>query len=114
MCKGVAHALDYDFRLVPPAMMAPLQRRLEGNRRNRHDILDLPACSGRADQVLVAVAPHGFEGAPSSAGARNVIWTRLDQYHLAPHWFSGAFRPVVGLVWTTRSDDLPAPPGLGQ
>ena len=28
--KGVAHALDYDFRLVPPAVMAPLQRQLEG------------------------------------------------------------------------------------
>ena len=27
MSKGVAHALDYDFRLVPPAVMAPLQRR---------------------------------------------------------------------------------------
>ena len=28
--KGVAHALDYDFRLLPQAVMAPLQRRLEG------------------------------------------------------------------------------------
>ena len=27
MSKGVAHALDYDLRLVPPAVMAPLQRR---------------------------------------------------------------------------------------
>ena len=33
MSKGVAHALDYDFRLVPPAVMAPLQRRLEGGLR---------------------------------------------------------------------------------
>ena len=30
MRKGLTHALDYDFRLVPPAVMAPLQRRLEG------------------------------------------------------------------------------------
>ena len=30
MGKDVAHALDYDFRLVPPGVMAPLQRRLEG------------------------------------------------------------------------------------
>ena len=29
MSKGVAHALDYDFRLVPPEVMVPLQRRLE-------------------------------------------------------------------------------------
>ena len=31
--KGVAHASDYDFRLVPPVVMAPLQRRLEGGLR---------------------------------------------------------------------------------
>ena len=28
MGKGVAHAMEYDFRLVPPAVMAPMQRRL--------------------------------------------------------------------------------------
>ena len=33
MSRGVAHALDFDFRLVPPAVMAPLQRRLEGGLR---------------------------------------------------------------------------------
>ena len=27
--RKVAHALDYDFKPVPPPMMAPLQRRLE-------------------------------------------------------------------------------------
>ena len=26
MSKGVAHALDYDIRRVPPAVMATLQR----------------------------------------------------------------------------------------
>ena len=33
MSWGIAHALDYDFRLVPPAVMAPLQRRMEGGFR---------------------------------------------------------------------------------
>ena len=33
MSKGVTHELDYDFTLVPPAVMAPLQRRLEGGLR---------------------------------------------------------------------------------
>ena len=33
MSKGVAHALDYDFRLVPQTVLAPLQRRLEGGLR---------------------------------------------------------------------------------
>ena len=33
MSRGASHASDYDFRLVPPAVVAPLQRRLEGGRR---------------------------------------------------------------------------------
>ena len=37
--KGVAHALDYDFRLVPPSVMAPLQRRLEGGLRQTMSVL---------------------------------------------------------------------------
>ena len=39
MSKGVAHALDYDFRLVPPAVMAPLQRRFEGGLRQTMSVL---------------------------------------------------------------------------
>ena len=39
MGKGVAHALDYDFRLVPPTVMAPLQRRLEGGLRQTMSVL---------------------------------------------------------------------------
>ena len=39
MSRGVAHALDYDFRLVPPAGMAPLQRRLEGGLRQTLSVL---------------------------------------------------------------------------
>ena len=36
MSKGTAHALDYDFRPFPPAVMAPLQRRLEGVEADAH------------------------------------------------------------------------------
>ena len=39
MSKGVAHALDYDFRMVPPAVMAPLQRRLERGLRQTMSVL---------------------------------------------------------------------------
>ena len=39
MSKGVAHAPDSDFRLVPPAVMAPLQRRLEGGLRQTLSVL---------------------------------------------------------------------------
>ena len=39
MSNGVAHALDYDIRLVPPAVMAPLQRRLEGGLRQTLSVI---------------------------------------------------------------------------
>ena len=39
MSKGVAHALDYDFRLVPTAVMAALQRRLEGGLRQTMSVI---------------------------------------------------------------------------
>ena len=39
MSPGVAHALDYDFRLVPPLVMAPLQRSLENGLRQMLSVL---------------------------------------------------------------------------
>ena len=39
MSKGVAHAQDYDFRLFPPGVMAPLQRRLEAGLRQTMSVL---------------------------------------------------------------------------
>ena len=48
MRKGVAHALGYDFGLVPPPVMAPLQRRLEGELRKTLSVLLRNAVSGLA------------------------------------------------------------------
>ena len=62
--KGVAHALDYDFRLVPPAVMAPLQRRLEG----------LLSCSQRFLEAL-SLSQHG--SGPNSSRALEVWAVRL-------------------------------------
>ena len=69
MSKGVAHSLDYDFRLVPPAV-APLQRRLEGRLRQTLSVLlgsdvselaweraKLPTCFG---SLGIRVAQMGF------------------------------------------------------
>ena len=39
MSWGVAHALDYDFRLVPLTVLPPLQRRLEGGLRQTLSVL---------------------------------------------------------------------------
>ena len=37
--RGGAHVLDYDFRLVSPAVVAPLQRRMEGTLRQTISVL---------------------------------------------------------------------------
>ena len=70
LSKGVAHALDYDFRLVPRAVMASLQRRLEGGLRQTMSVLlesevsdlaweraKLPTCFG---DLGIRVAQMGF------------------------------------------------------
>ena len=79
--KGVAHALDYDFRLVPPAVMAPLQRQLEGGLRQTMSLLlgsevselaweraKLPSCFG---SLCTRVAQTGF-------AAQATHWSAVD------------------------------------
>ena len=81
MSKGVAHALDYDFRLVPLAVMAPLQRRLEGGLRQTMSVLlgsevselaweraKLPTCFGGQG---IRVAEMGF-------AAQAPYWSAVD------------------------------------
>ena len=81
MSKEVAHALDYDFRLVPPAVMAPLQRRLEGGLRQTMSVLlrgevsdlaweqaKLPTCFGC---LGIRVAQMGFAAQPT-------YWSAVD------------------------------------
>ena len=76
MGKGVAHALHCDFRLVPPAVMAPLQRRLQGTLRQTLTIVfgsevselaweraKLPSCFGGL----------GIRVAQMGRGAGNVL-----------------------------------------
>ena len=70
MSKGVARALDYDFRLVSPGVMAPLQQRLERRLWQTMSVLlegevselaweraKLSTCFG---SLGVRVAPMGF------------------------------------------------------
>ena len=74
-------ALDYDFRLVPPAMMAPLQRRLEGglSRRCRCSLEALSLSWPGSEQKLptdfgglgVRVAQVGF-------AAQATYWSAVD------------------------------------
>ena len=81
MSKGVAHALDYGFRLVPPAVMAPLQRRLEGGLRQTMSVLLGSEVSelawGRRS------SPRAFGGlgtrvAQMSFAAQATYWSAVD------------------------------------
>ena len=60
MSRRVAHAVDCDFRLVPPAVMAPLQRRLEGGLRQTLSVLLGSAVSELAWER--ASSPRAFGG----------------------------------------------------
>ena len=75
------HALDCDFRLVPPTVMAPLQRRLERGLRQAMSVLlgsevselaweraKLPTCFGG---LGIRVAQTGF-------AAQATYWSALD------------------------------------
>ena len=81
MSKVVAHALDYDFRLVSLAVMAPLQRRLEGGLGQTMSVLlgsevyelaweraKLPTCFGG---LAIKVAQMDF-------AAQATYWSAVD------------------------------------
>ena len=83
--KGVAHALDYDFRLIPPAVMAPLQRRLEGGLAQTLSVLlgsavselaweraKLPTCFG-----ALGGCPGGLRGAGSAVDLHKAVMTSI-------------------------------------
>ena len=81
MSKGIAHALDCDFRQVPPAVMASLQRPLEGGLGQTLSVIlgsavselaweraKLPTCFGG---LGTRVAQIGF-------AAQATFWSAVD------------------------------------
>ena len=100
MGKGVAHALDYDFRLVPLAVMAPLQRLLEGGLGQTLSVLlgsavselawkraKLPTCFGG---LVFRVAQMGF-------AAQVTYWSAVDLHKAVMTTFCEALgRPLQG------------------
>ena len=86
MGKVLAHALDNDFRLVPPAVMAPLQRELEGGLRRTLTALrgsevselaceraKLPTCFGG---LGIRVAQMGFAARKLRTGRLSTCTSR--------------------------------------
>ena len=96
--KGVAHALDCDFRLVSAGVMAPLERRLEGRLRQTMSVLlgsevsemaweraKLPTCYGG---LGIRVAQMGF-------AAQATYWSTADLHKAVMPSICEAFnRPI--------------------
>ena len=101
MSKDIAHALDYDFRLVPPAVMAPLQRCLEGGLGQTLSVLlgidvsklpweraKLPTCFGG---LGIRVAQMGF-------AAQATCWSAVDLHKaVMPSICEALDRPLEGV-----------------
>ena len=81
MSKGVAHALDYDFRLVPLAVMAPLQRRLEGGLGQTLSVLLGSAVSELAwegAKLPTCFGGLGMRVAQMGSAAQATYWSAVD------------------------------------
>ena len=98
MSSWVAHALDYDFRLVSPGVMAPLQRRLEAGLTQTMAVLlgsevsemareraKLPTCYGG---LGLRVAQMGFTAQAS-------YWSAVDLHRaVMPRICEALNRPI--------------------
>ena len=101
MSKGVAHALDYDFRLVPPAVMAPLQRRLEGGLRQTLSVLHESAFSELAwERAKLSTCFGGLGIRLSQMGyaAQATYWSAVDLHRaVMPNICEALDRPLRGV-----------------
>ena len=81
MSKGVAHALDYDFRLVPPAVMAPVRRRLEGGLRQTLSVLlgsDVSELAWERAKLATRFGGLGIRVAQMGFAAQATYWSAVD------------------------------------
>ena len=86
MSWGVAHALDYDFRLVPPPVMVPLQRRLEGGLRQTLSVLLGSAVSELAwggRNFTTCFGGLGIRVAQVGYAALATYWSAVDLHKAA-------------------------------
>ena len=94
---GAAYALDCDLRLVPLAMIASLQRRMEGGIRRTVFFLCLAALSPRAAGLPTCDGGRGMRVAQMGFIAQATFWSVVD-LHLAvmPRICDALGRLIVG------------------
>ena len=92
--RGVAHALDCNFRLAPRGVVVPLQRRLEGGLQNT--VLTLFGCPVTESAWVRAKLPTCYGGlgirvAQMGVTAHSTFWSAVG-LHLA----------VMPRIWADR------------
>ena len=81
MSQGVAHALDCDFRLVPPAVVAPLLRRLEGLLRQTMSVLlgsEVSELARERANLQTCLGGLGIRVAQMGFAAQATLWSAVD------------------------------------
>ena len=102
MSRGVAHALYYEFRLVP-AVMAPLQRRLGGGLRRTLSVLLGSAVSELAwerAKLPTCFCGLGMRVAQKGSAAQATYWSAVDLH-------KGVMSSICGALNTPLRDSHP-------
>ena len=84
--KEVAHALDYDFRLVPPVVMTPLQRRLEGGLWRTMSVLlgsEVSELAWERAKLSTCFGGLGIRVAQMGFSAQATYWSAVDLHNEA-------------------------------
>ena len=98
MSKWVAHALDYDFRLVAPGVMAPLQRRLEAGLRQTMAVLlgsEVSEMAWERAKLPTCFGGLGLRVAQLAFTAQATYWSAVDLHKaVMPRICEALNRPI--------------------
>ena len=99
LIRGVAHSLDYDFRLVPPTVVAPLQRLEDGPRQTLATPIGGPLTEGAWERAKLptCVGGMGIRVAQLGFAAPSTYSSAIDLHRaLTPLVCAGLARPFQG------------------
>ena len=93
----MAHAFDYDFRLVPPSVIAPLQHLLEGGLRSTMSVLLGCPITESAWERPTCYGGLGVRVAQIGVTAQATFWSAVDLLLAVMLRICEALgRPIVG------------------
>ena len=109
LSRGVEHALDCDFRLVPPLVMVPLQRRLEnGQRQTMSALLEGDELAWERAKVPTCYGGLGTQATPLGFAARATYWSAFDLHKAVMPSICDALNRPIREVHPEATDALAA------